>query len=394
MPPSLSSQPIPQASGDDGEVADLDIAEGDLAGAAEAAVPRAAIPCRRIEGAARHPARRVDARPTAMSVPVAAAGLFPLPRRWHVSQQRPWHTLTPALTTVLAVLALILLGLPLAQPAGSTPRGTPYQDLPAFRIWALVGAVSMLTSFAVAVGLWRSETAGRGQDRGVLRWVPRVLYVALAVLVYLVERAFLALDLTPALPAEVTARWGLLFVVGALAATPAVLGLWRVCARLGELKGGPEGPSAAVTTEVFMSELRRAGKHAQRCLVGLTVIVSVGVVTTAVLRKALLAAGYPPDQLPASWLLLHGAFLTALVLLVYLPFFLSWHACVARFVEASYPLPEPGLPTDEWIKDRERLERVLQGNTTLKQNLSAAFGILAPFGGSLLGLVLPGLKGS
>jgi hypothetical protein len=124
----------------------------------------------------------------------------------------------------------------------------------------------------------------------------------------------------------------------------------------------------------------------------LAVLLTVGVVQTGVLRQALLAAGYPTEQFPASWLLLHGAFLAAVLLLVYLPFFLAWRSYVTGLVEVFYPVPEAGLPTDDWIGDRERLERILQGNSTLKQNLSAAFGVLAPLGGSLMGLVLPGLK--
>jgi hypothetical protein len=294
---------------------------------------------------------------------------------------------------VLAVLALLLVGLLLAQPAGNAPAGTPYRDLPAFRIWAAVTAASMVMSLAMAVGLWRSDSVWPGPEQGWRRWTPPLLYAVMVVLAYLAERALLALDLTPALPASVSVRLGLVYVVGALASGPAVLGLWVVYARLRDLNKELAEPGAAARAAAVMSLLGRAGRQAQRYLIGLTVIVSVGVVTAGVLRKALLAAGYPSGQLPASWLLLHGLFLTALVLAVYLPFYLSWHSCVARFVEASYPLPQTGLPTQDWVSDRERLEQVLHGNATLKQNLTAAFGVLAPFGGSLLGLAIPQLQG-
>lgn len=310
-----------------------------------------------------------------------------------MNQQRPAHALTPAAATVLAALALLLLGALLAQPAGSTPRGTPYQDLPAFRVWAAAAAASMIVSVAFAVALWRIDPAWRGPDRGWRRWIPSLLYAALVVLTYLAERALLALDLTPALPAPVSVRLLVVYVVGALAAAPAVLGLWAVYGRLRELNQELAGPSAAVSPAAVMSLLLHAGRQAQRYLIGLTVIVSMKVLTTGVLQKALLAAGYPDDQLPSIWLLLHGLLLAAWVLAVYLPFYLTWHACVTRFMEASYPPPQTGLPTKDWVDDRKVLEKVLHGNATLKQNLTAAFGILAPFGGSLLGLAIPQLKG-
>jgi hypothetical protein len=315
-----------------------------------------------------------------------------------VSRQRLGRILRPALATVLAVGALLLLGWLLHQAPGVTPRGAPYRDLPAFRVWAVVCAVAIVTSFAVAVALWRSDPAWRGAawrepERGLLRWAPHLLYGVLVVLIYLAERAFLALDLKPPLPAQVVLRLASLFVLEALAASPMVLGLWRAYGWLRERTGRLEGPNPAVRPEgVVVGELRRVGRYAQRCLAGLAVLLTVGVVQTGVLRQALLAAGYPTEQFPASWLLLHGAFLAAVLLLVYLPFFLAWRSYVTGLVEVFYPVPEAGLPTDDWIGDRERLERILQGNSTLKQNLSAAFGVLAPLGGSLMGLVLPGLK--
>jgi hypothetical protein len=61
-----------------------------------------------------------------------------------VSRLRRGRTFNPALATVLAVLALLLLAWLFAQPTGVTPRGTPYRDLPAFRIGAAAGAAAMV----------------------------------------------------------------------------------------------------------------------------------------------------------------------------------------------------------------------------------------------------------
>jgi hypothetical protein len=100
---------------------------------------------------------------------------------------------------------------------------------------------------------------------------------------------------------------------------------------------------------------RQCGGYAQQCLAGLVVIVTTGVVATGLLGKALLATGYSPAQAPASWLLVFGGFFTAVSALVYIPFVVAWRSLVAQLVQAIYPLPETGLPTDEWPGDRNRL---------------------------------------
>jgi hypothetical protein len=225
------------------------------------------------------------------------------------------------------------------------------------------------------------------------RWAPPVLYVVLAVAAYVIVREFLTPDLTPALPVDVASRWLLLLVVGLLASGPPVLGLWRVYLRLHDLNYQLARPDARPIAAVFVPELRTLWRYAQNCLAGLVVIAFTYVVQSGLLRKSLLATGYSPEQVPISWLLLLGGFLTAVALLVYTPFFLSWSGHVARLQEVTCPLPADGLPTDEWLADRNRLQTFLNGDTTLRKNLSVLLGVIAPFAGSVLSAILPELKG-
>ncbi|MDT7698085.1 MAG: hypothetical protein QOJ30_410 [Pseudonocardiales bacterium] len=131
--------------------------------------------------------------------------------------------------------------------------------------------------------------------------------------------------------------------------------------------------------------------YSQQCLVGLVVIGTTAVLGIGFLGKALLATGYSPAQVPGAWLLVLGGFLTAVAALVYVPFVVAWRSFVAQLVQAVYPLPESGLPTDEWLGDRNRLRRFLHGDASLKQTAAGVFGVLAPFGGSLLSLIIPEL---
>jgi hypothetical protein len=86
-----------------------------------------------------------------------------------------------------------------------------------------------------------------------------------------------------------------------------------------------------------------------------------------------------------------GGFLTAVAALVYVPFVVAWRSFVAQLVQAVYPLPESGLPTDDWLGDRNRLRGFLHGDASPKQTAAGVFGVLAPFGGSLLSLIIPEL---
>jgi hypothetical protein len=299
----------------------------------------------------------------------------------------------PALTTVLAVLLVILLSTLLARAGGTTLQGTPYRDSPAFRIWALFAAAAMVGWIGMSIELWRLGRLLEPRERGMPRWVPPVLYVVLAVAVYAIVREFLTPDLAPPLPGDIALRWLLLLVVGLLASGPPVLGLWLVYLRLHDLSYQLARSDSRPIAAVFVPEFRTLWRYAENCLVGLVVIAFTYVVQSGLLRKALLATGYSPEQVPISWLLLLGGFLTAVALLVYSPFFLSWSGHVARLLEVTYPLPANGLPTDKWMADRNRLQTFLNGNTTLRQNLSVLLGVIAPFAGSVLSAILPELEG-
>jgi hypothetical protein len=251
----------------------------------------------------------------------------------------------------------------------------------------------MILWLVMAVELWRLGRLLESPERGIPRWAPPVLYVALAVTVYVIVWEFLTPDLTPALPVDVASRWLLVLAVALLASGPAVLDLWFIFLRLHELSGVLARSDSRPVVAAYVPELRTLWRYAQNCLVGLVVIAFTYVLQSGLLRKALLATGYSPEQVPISWLLMLGGFLTALAMLIYSPFFLTWTGCIARLLEVAYPLPANGLPTAQWLADRNRLQGYLNGNPTLKQNLAVLAGILAPFGGSLLSGILPQLEG-
>jgi hypothetical protein len=298
----------------------------------------------------------------------------------------------PAVATVLAMLALVLLSTLLVRAGGMTVQGTLYRDSPSFRIWALAAAGIILVWLVIAFGLWRLGRRLQPPERSMPPWTLPVLYAGLGAILYVIVREFLTPDLNPGLPVDVALRWLLLLVVGLLASAPAVWGLWLVYLRLKELGDAVAASDSRPSAAVVVPELRTLWKYAQSCLVGLVAIAFTYVLQNGLLRKSLLSTGYTSEQVPAAWLLLLGGFLVALSVLVYSPFFFTWSGTVARLLDAIYPLPANGLPTDQWLKDRDRVRVFLDASNTLKQNLSVLAGVLAPLGGALLSTILPQLK--
>lgn len=308
-----------------------------------------------------------------------------------MGDQRTWRTLSPGLVCLLSLAALLVLGWLLARATATAPGGVPLRSLPGFRLWAFLAAASMLGWVAIAWALGRAGQAWR--PRTILpRWTPPMLYALLVILVYLLGREFLIEDLLPPLPGALTWRIRLFFGFAAITTGPVVLGLWYTYARVRELKGLLADPDAAARIGMILSELNRAKSYSQRCLTAFAAIIFLAVTTTGVLRKTLLAAGYPPGQFTASRLVLLGVLLSALVMLVHIPMMLTWRACEARVVDVAYPLPETGPRSEEWFTGRRLLDRFLRGEQTVGQQLMTALKILGPVAGSLLGLIFPEIK--
>jgi hypothetical protein len=110
-------------------------------------------------------------------------------------------------------------------------------------------------------------------------------------------------------------------------------------------------------------------------------MVGLGTLTKGALRQAFLATGGNPKLFPAEYVLIHGAYFSALLALVYVP----THALLAevgdRLVDAVFPALSPDLDLRKsagWQTDRKALEDLLQVGTAATDDLRASLSILAP----------------
>jgi hypothetical protein len=287
----------------------------------------------------------------------------------------------PALATVAALAGLLAVLLTVQAALGSGGH-TAVARSPEYFAWSAFVSVGVVIYVQVFV---RTVRVVRPPSRAVL---------AVSVIAYLLVGGAVLTMLTGHGPAGTLETVPLvmrpLYAVAEVAGAPAVIGLWLVHARLHQvdhlLRQWPE------RSDGVLAELLTSRTDLGRCLAGLSLIASTGLINTAALRKAHLAHGLQPEQFPSAFVLLYGAAVTAIVALIYVPAFLAWRERATNLINTVYAVPADARPSEEWTSGRARLSELVGVDATVAKTLTAAFGILAPLATSLLSIYIPGLK--
>lgn len=281
----------------------------------------------------------------------------------------------PAVATVAALAGL--LGVLLAvQTALSSHGHRAVARSSEFVAWSALVSLSVVTYVQIFV-----KTV-----RVVRRPSPRTLVVS--IIAYVLVAAVVYLTLTGHGPPRALETVPLVmrpfYAVAEIAAAPAVLGLWLVYNRLDQvdhwLQRWPARPDGV------LSDLLAIRTDINRCLAGLSLIASTGLITATALRNAYLAHGVRAEQFPSTSVLLFGGTITAIIALIYVPVFLAWRERATALINTVYPMPADARPTEEWMNGRARLRELVGVDTTVVKTLVTTFGVLAPLAISLLGL--------
>ena len=171
-----------------------------------------------------------------------------------------------------------------------------------------------------------------------------------------------------------------LYLVAEFCAAPAVLTLWLTRPRLERTPLREVGALDGLLT--IRTDIGRS-------LTGLSIIVSSGLINTAVLRHAHVAHGLDPALFPTTAVLAYGAALSGIVAVIYIPAFLTWRERALALIDTVYPVPEDGRPTEEWSAGRARLTELLSPEASVGKTVRAALGVLAPLLTGLLAYYLP-----
>lgn len=277
----------------------------------------------------------------------------------------------PAVATIAALAGA---GVVLALVQWALGRGghTGVARSPEYLVWAGCVSVGVVIYWHVFA---RTRTHVRAPSRTALA-ISVVAYVIVALLVN-----FLLTGRGPAgtLP---TVPWVMrpLYLVAEFCAAPAVLTLWLTRPRLDRISLSEDGALDGLLT--IRTDMGRS-------LTGLSIIVSSGLINTAVLRHAHVAHGLDPKLFPTTFVLGYGAVLTGIVALIYVPAFLAWRDRALALIDTVYPLPKDGRPTEEWSDGRARLTTLISLDATVGKTVHAALGILAPLLTGLLAYYLP-----
>ena len=306
--------------------------------------------------------------------------LFAMPRGSPDSLARLQHPLWVLLLGLggfWAGVGLLLLG------GWPTPRSEAFVQSPGFKVWATTIGVQTAFWVVVAGPLWADLVVVWNRARR------RSAVVTLAVALFL---SLVGLPLF-SLAAEI--RWPLLghqlkiqvlTILGGLVGVPALSGIALVQQRVRRRK----------TEQIENEDVRTAVEARTEILRFLSLagaVIGLAVLATGALRKATVPVFVREGGFPREAVLLYGAFLTGLLLLVYVPAHLALKRLALRIRDHYFPpsgMPDPDADSFKgWLDKRTTLETLLQLNVTPSQQLQVSLFILAPLLSAILASLVP-----
>lgn len=283
------------------------------------------------------------------------------------------------------------LGIAIARVGvGETPQSSAFANTAEFSVWCAI------TGFEVA--LWAiCWMKARKVYRDIRSRLPRCsIWPFIVVIIALIAAARVALFIYPTVHTSVygmQVRQTILQSLGILAATPALIGIWRIQAWVcGPTVEVPSPLLASTHPGSTISDILFARETLKRLLLIVSLMIGAVVFATGSLRSAFIAAGSAPSGFPATSVLLYGALFTAALALLFAPAHANLRDLQRRVRDSLCRIPDDGMPSERWYLERERLSALLQLDSSSLESVRAAILLLGPFLGALITLFVPDLK--
>jgi hypothetical protein len=280
---------------------------------------------------------------------------------------------------------------------GSLPRpgsghpGDPFLRSPEALVWVFLVAAQFGFWFSALPFQWQSRCAIKDEFR--LRSTGEIRGKHLLALLMFLAPAVLIARSLPATPLTHHREKVLLVnLVAVIAAVVAVEGIWYVGAAL-EGPGWGEGtaPDGATRDRDRVKAYLALREALQRFITFLGTMVSLGTLAKGASRHAFVAAQGSPADFPPEYVLLHGAYFTGLLALVYVPAYTRLVAAGGEILDSVFPVTAPDVELRrlaEWQSNRKSLEDLLQLRSGALDNLRASVTILAPLASGTISVLL------
>lgn len=293
--------------------------------------------------------------------------------------QHPVWVLLLGLGGFVAGVGLLLFG------GFRTDRSQAFVQSTGFAVWATTIGVQTAFWVVVAGPLWADLVAV--WNRGRLGRSAMVTLAAALVLILVVFPLFsLAAEIRWPLWGHQPKIQALTILGGLLVGVPALSGIALVQQRVRPRESEQiENDDVRAAVEARIEILRFLS------LAG--AVIGLAVLAAGALRKATVPVFVREGGFPQEGVLLYGAFLTGLLLLVYVPAHLALKRLALRIRDHFFPLsgmPDPDTDSFKgWLDKRTTLETLLQLNVTPSQQLQVSLFILAPLLSAILTSLVP-----
>jgi hypothetical protein len=286
---------------------------------------------------------------------------------------------------------LVMTGDYLTFPDRISPKEWGFLSSSRSKVWILLVSAQFAFWAGAIFPLWRSR-AGITCSFGVHHPSQVRLKALLAIVFFAMPAYFFVRKIPDSGLAHHDSKLVVVNVVGAFVAITAGVGIWTVRAAIEtRFDGRRPDEEGGRTSKEWAADILLLRKHLQGFIGLLGAMVGLGTLTKGALRQAFLATGGDPGQFPSDYVLIHGAYFSALLAMVYAP----THAVLAevgtRLVDAVFPGDSPLLDLKKsagWQADRKAMEDLLHLGTAATDDLRACLSILAPLASSVVAVWL------
>ena len=256
-------------------------------------------------------------------------------------------SLLAALAAAGATLLLMRIG------SGHTAGSRHFAARPEFAVWTWILAAETAAAAATAIAMWPAvrilcrATRPRSIFWAVITW----LAVGLALLFGpkpLTGPGHLHLWLLADRLMVITIAVGCLI-------TPCAVGMMLVQPRLAALRADTPTMVAKKRAGRVVVELLWLRAALQWFLTSFAIVITSAVLATGAGRRALLADGASAQNYPLVGILIYGGVATMVSALIFVPTYIAWQQRAVDTRDRLYPVPEDGLPAQEWHPGPQRL---------------------------------------